>query len=979
MEFLEEDDIEEALKSVDINQDSFTEDRELSGIQQWADLPILKVEKGFHIKTGGAGVVFQCRETRNGRKMALKIPRPSELKKEEEERTADEQNQRAASAEAAQNARLSHPNVSYLWDADSVVLPVTQGGRERTATILLHEWIPNATPLDEYVYNEVSELNTLIRLFSEVFEGLSHLHDKGLIHWDVKAENCLVNEVDGHIQISDMGNAQEISDNEELEESVNRYTTDRCWPEQKREDLDKERGSDRALVTIEAGNKSVDEPWLDLYMAGRMIGRICGLENELNMADDLDDHEKEIREKFLAEMFEPGDEHAQMVRKFLILVCRRLLKPLDSGGYKNFPVFYESSNDVNSDLSKILHHFGGAEGIKELYPIPQQSIRAPVTDNTEFSPRIEGLSQGTPAKRLMGHEQLGLTHFVYPGARHSRFEHLIGTIATTLEYVRSLYADRTNPTFRLLCDSIDIRALIFAAATHDLGHIAFSHYLEEDEPLFEGCSHEAYIRAVLLDDLDLYDGFVPSAVESEVRAQMEADRRALKRCVNEDGWIRKDEPYEEDAEDFLKLVGEILDPPELSSEGDFEPDLTSRQDSELAKKYILHSIIDSVLDADKLDYLRRDAVHAGLDYPEGADVDRFLQSLTVATKSPSPSVDEPFRPTIAVNQKGVGPLESLLLSRYQVFKSMYWHRVARSATCLLKFLVRKYMVSHTSSISVGDRREDSLLRQRAKLLHNFRMKDDQEVLRWLLTRVDEEVSGIDDEHHQRFEQALRHRNQLPKPIFDISQGEIQPSDMEKSEYQKTAENILEKHDILNDYPHFEYAEMWESITGKTCELIQQRINATIDESTDRPACPELTEYDLFIDVPIPDKDQISNLWVSDRGNRLPTRSPDQGRLDFEGDGETVIVAEEPDHHLYEFSQYSKIGEDVQEAFDIWARRIRVFVWPSVQEQILKCLDGNQEQLAKIVIESLEEAYEDEIPSSEHVTEEAQSRSGPIDE
>jgi hypothetical protein len=84
---------------------------------------------------------------------------------------------------------------------------------------------------------------------------------------------------------------------------------------------------------------------------------------------------------------------------------------------------------------------------------------------------------------------------------------------------------------------------------------------------------------------------------------------------------------------------------------------------------------------DKLDYLSRDAWMCGVPYGV-IDVDRLLTSLTVATGTDG-------RPTLALHEKGLAALESLLFAKYQMYRNVYWHHAVRSATSMFKRLVRR--------------------------------------------------------------------------------------------------------------------------------------------------------------------------------------------------------------------------------------------------------------------------------------------------
>jgi uncharacterized protein len=92
----------------------------------------------------------------------------------------------------------------------------------------------------------------------------------------------------------------------------------------------------------------------------------------------------------------------------------------------------------------------------------------------------------------------------------------------------------------------------------------------------------------------------------------------------------------------------------------------------------LAGLVAGSLDVDKLDYLSRDAWMCGVPYGV-IDVDRLLTSLTLAPDG---------RATLALHEKGLAALESLLFAKYQMYRNVYWHHAVRSATVMFKRLVR---------------------------------------------------------------------------------------------------------------------------------------------------------------------------------------------------------------------------------------------------------------------------------------------------
>lgn len=83
-------------------------------------------------------------------------------------------------------------------------------------------------------------------------------------------------------------------------------------------------------------------------------------------------------------------------------------------------------------------------------------------------------------------------------------------------------------------------------------------------------------------------------------------------------------------------------------------------------------ILSGVLDPDKLDYLNRDAYYCGVPYGL-QDVD-FILSRIQPDKNKG----------ITLDSKAVMSIESILFSKYLMYRSVYWHKQIRIATAMMK-------------------------------------------------------------------------------------------------------------------------------------------------------------------------------------------------------------------------------------------------------------------------------------------------------
>ena len=95
---------------------------------------------------------------------------------------------------------------------------------------------------------------------------------------------------------------------------------------------------------------------------------------------------------------------------------------------------------------------------------------------------LYGIVEHPLFQRLNRINQLGLASVVYPGARHTRFQHSLGAFYLMTEAVRSLQ-EKGNFIFDSEAEAVEAAILM-----HDIGHGPFSHVLEDT--LIHDISHE---------------------------------------------------------------------------------------------------------------------------------------------------------------------------------------------------------------------------------------------------------------------------------------------------------------------------------------------------------------------------------------------------------------------------------------------------------------------------------------------------------
>ena len=95
------------------------------------------------------------------------------------------------------------------------------------------------------------------------------------------------------------------------------------------------------------------------------------------------------------------------------------------------------------------------------------------------------------------------------------------------------------------------------------------------------------------------------------------------------------------------------------------------------------SMISSQIDADRMDYLQRDAYYTGVSYGH-FDMERILRVM------------RPREDQVVIKSSGMHAVEDYIMSRYQMYWQVYFHPVSRSAEVILtKILHRAKALSET--------------------------------------------------------------------------------------------------------------------------------------------------------------------------------------------------------------------------------------------------------------------------------------------
>jgi HD superfamily phosphohydrolase len=257
-------------------------------------------------------------------------------------------------------------------------------------------------------------------------------------------------------------------------------------------------------------------------------------------------------------------------------------------------------------------------------PSPGAEVRSVAKGKRIFDPihRFIELDAGEVAlleapavQRLRRLRQLGLAYLAFPSAEHSRFTHALGALAAGTRALEALHA-HSPEAFASERDFLDQRRLLRAALLlHDIGHGPFSHACEA----VLGVRHEERTRDILA-----------RAEIAEPLAAMDVDRAEV-----------------------LALIGGT------------------------STRYpVLRELVSGPnLDADRMDYLLRDAYFTGV-VNGRYDVEQLIASLRV--------FDHDGRQELGVDGRGVVALESFVLARYWMFATIYFHHTTRAFERVLR-------------------------------------------------------------------------------------------------------------------------------------------------------------------------------------------------------------------------------------------------------------------------------------------------------
>ncbi len=243
-------------------------------------------------------------------------------------------------------------------------------------------------------------------------------------------------------------------------------------------------------------------------------------------------------------------------------------------------------------------------------------IVLPAADHIPVGDKVLSVVNTSTFQRLRGIRQLSFCEWPYPGGTHSRFEHSLGVFGATKRALDHLSRDQN---FRTYFDSENVKGALLAGLVHDIGHYPFAHVIEHyaagrfpgDATIKESVHHYHYTVDLLHNDAQLV-----GAIDKN--------------------W----------GEDTRKGAIRTLE----------------------GKLGALSEVLDSPVDCDKIDYLKRDSYHTGVPYGIGFNPQEVIESFKCS----------PDRNTLHIDLNRVPAIEGFMVLQDQMLSTVYWHESVRA-------------------------------------------------------------------------------------------------------------------------------------------------------------------------------------------------------------------------------------------------------------------------------------------------------------
>ena len=154
---------------------------------------------------------------------------------------------------------------------------------------------------------------------------------------------------------------------------------------------------------------------------------------------------------------------------------------------------------------------------------PVAEIRDPVHGYVRMTEVERQLIDSPFLQRLRRIHQLAGSYLVYPGATHTRFDHVVGAMHVAGQIAESLASEM---------DKDAVQETRIAALLHDVGHGPFSHMYEEVLSDNGEVSHEDISKRVIL-ETSISDILEKNGFSSKKMSDFAVGRQKLEASVHE--------------------------------------------------------------------------------------------------------------------------------------------------------------------------------------------------------------------------------------------------------------------------------------------------------------------------------------------------------------------------------------------------------------------------------------------------------------
>lgn len=273
-------------------------------------------------------------------------------------------------------------------------------------------------------------------------------------------------------------------------------------------------------------------------------------------------------------------------------------------------------------------------------------IRDPIHGSIKIQKEEVPILEHPFFQRLRNIKQLGFSEYVFPGATHTRYLHSIGVMEVVTKVFDQLFQDKKGKEWERLKETVRLSCLL-----HDIGHAPLSHTTEFVMPQ--------------VSELKLPSPFQSNSLERKATHEDYTIKSIIDSSFTESFKMVEAKYGVTPTHIAGLIVGYNPDPQYFQVEGvDYYP--------------LLHQLVSSEMDCDRMDYLLRDSYFCGVSYGK-FDLDWIIDNLREAI------IDG--KAYLGISERAVSTFDDFLLCRFHMFLMVYFHY---KAVCLEKMLARYF-------------------------------------------------------------------------------------------------------------------------------------------------------------------------------------------------------------------------------------------------------------------------------------------------